>query len=200
MCVIGRNGTGKSTLLRILSGEQAPDQGSVWTAPGLGIARLDQDVPLPAARTVFDVVAEGLGEISDLVASYHQAAVRLTEQTTPERLETLGRLQHELEERDGWRIEQRVEQVLAHLHLPADAMVDTLSGGWRRRVLLARTLVAEPGLLLLDEPTNHLDVNAIIWLEAFLAEYSGSIVFVTHDRAVPPTVATRIVARSIAET
>jgi len=193
VCVLGRNGTGKSTLLRLLSGDQTPDSGSIWLAPGLRVARLDQDVPLSSARSVFDVVAEGLGELSELVAAFHHTAVRLATENTPELLERLGRLQHELEERDGWRIEQRVELVLSQLNLPPDVMVDTLSGGWRRRVLLARTLVAVPDLLLLDEPTNHLDLKAIVWLETFLSEYPGTVVFVTHDRAFLQRVAMRIV-------
>jgi ABC transport system ATP-binding/permease protein len=193
VCVIGRNGTGKSTLLQIISGEQAPDAGSVWTQPGLRVARLVQDVPLSANRPVFDVVAEGLGDLRDLVTAYHRAAVQVADAGTEGMLAKLGRLQHELEERDGWRLEQRIEVILSHLRLPPDAIVDTLSGGWRRRVLLARALVAEPDLLLLDEPTNHLDVEAITWLEAFLAEYPGAIVFVTHDRAFLQRLATRIV-------
>jgi ATP-binding cassette subfamily F protein uup len=191
--VVGRNGAGKSTLLRIVSGEQAPDAGSVWTEQGLRVARLEQDVPFSADRTVFDVVADGLGDLSELVAGYHRTAVRLAEEGTPALLEQLGRRQHELEERGGWRIEQRVELVLSHLDLPSEAIVDTLSGGWRRRVLLARALVAEPDLLLLDEPTNHLDIDAILWLESFLSEYPGAVVFVTHDRAFLQRVATRIV-------
>ena len=119
--------------------------------------------------------------------------VDLAHDASAEALERLGALQHELEERDGWRLEQRVELVLTRLDLPADAVVDTLSGGWKRRVLLARALVAQPDLLLLDEPTNHLDVEAIEWLEAFLAEYAGAVVFVTHDRAFLERLATRIV-------
>jgi ABC transport system ATP-binding/permease protein len=191
--VVGRNGSGKSTLLRVVSGEQPPDTGSLWTAPGLRIAALEQDVPLSTARSVFDVVADGLGELSDLVARYHRTAVQLAHEGTPALLEKLGRLQHDLEERDGWRIEQRVELVLSRLNLPADAIVDTLSGGWRRRVLLARALVADPDVLLLDEPTNHLDLDAIVWLETFLSEYRGALLFVTHDRAFLQRVATRIV-------
>ncbi len=193
VCVVGRNGAGKSTLLRIISGEQPPDAGSVWTEPGLRIARLDQDVPISTDKTVFDVVADALGDLSDLVARYHHTAVQLAEESTPLLLEKLGRLQHELEQADGWRIEQRVELVLSRLDLPTDARVDTLSGGWRRRVLLARALVGQPDLLLLDEPTNHLDLDAIIWLETFLTEYPGALVFVTHDRAFLQRVATRIV-------
>jgi ATP-binding cassette subfamily F protein uup len=191
--VVGRNGAGKSTLLRIISGEQHPDAGTVWTEPGLRLARLDQDVPISTDRTVFDVVADALGDLSELVARYHRTAVQLAVENSPALLEKLGRLQHDLERADGWRIEQRVELVLSRLELPSDARVDTLSGGWRRRVLLARALAAEPGVLLLDEPTNHLDIDAIIWLETFLADYQGALVFVTHDRAFLQRVATRIV-------
>jgi ATP-binding cassette subfamily F protein uup len=198
VCLIGRNGTGKSTLLQIISGDQPPDRGVVWTQPGVRVARLVQDVPLSSDHTVFDVVAEGLGDIKDLVTAYHHAVVELGHpETSPDematRLDRLGRLQHQLEERDGWRLEQRVELILDRLDLPADAIVDTLSGGWRRRVLLARALVAQPDLLLLDEPTNHLDIEAIDWLETFLAEYPGAVLFVTHDRAFLQRLATRIV-------
>jgi ABC transport system ATP-binding/permease protein len=191
--VVGRNGSGKSTLLKILAGEQHPDSGSVWLSPGTRVARLDQDVPIALGRSVFDVVADGLGELSALVAAYHQAALKVAEDGSPGSLEALGRLQHELEERDGWRVEQRVEAVLSHLNLPADALVDTLSGGWRRRVLLARALAADPDLLLLDEPTNHLDLDTILWLETFLADFRGVVVFVTHDRSFLQRLATRIV-------
>jgi len=193
VCVIGRNGTGKSTLLRVLAGDLAPDRGSIWLQSGLRRARLEQDVPLSSDLSVFDAVAEGLGEIRTLVADYHHAAVGVAANPSPELLDLLGRLQHELEERDGWRLEQRVELVLSKLDLDADAVVSTLSGGWRRRVLLARALVAEPGVLFLDEPTNHLDIDAITWLEEFLAEYTGAVVFVTHDRAFLQRLATRIV-------
>jgi ATP-binding cassette subfamily F protein uup len=151
-----------------------------------------QDVPLDTPDTVFDAVAQGLGELSALVAAYHHAAVEVAHGDGGA-LERIGRLQHELEERDGWRVEQRVELVLTRLGLPADVPVDTLSGGWRRRVLLARALVAAPDLLLLDEPTNHLDIEAIEWLEAFLADYAGAVLFVTHDRAFLERLATRVV-------
>ena len=164
VAVIGRNGTGKSTLLKIISGELPADAGpgsSIWRQPGLRIARLEQDVPLSASRSVFEVVAEG-----------HT---------------------HHLEEDEAWLKEHHVDVVLSRLALPADAIVDTLSGGWRRRVLLARALVGQPDLLLLDEPTNHLDIDAIIWLEDFLASYAGAVMFVTHDRAFLQRLATRIV-------
>jgi ABC transport system ATP-binding/permease protein len=193
VAVIGRNGTGKSTLLKIVNRELVPDTGAIWMPAGVRTARLDQDAPLSDSRAVFDVVAEGLGDLSDLVADYHHAAVLVADASTSERLDRLGRLQHGLEERDGWRLEQRVEQVLSHLALPADVAVDTLSGGWRRRVLLARALVSQPDLLLLDEPTNHLDIDAIAWLETYLSEFPGAVLFVTHDRAVLQRLASRIV-------
>jgi ABC transport system ATP-binding/permease protein len=162
VAIIGRNGSGKSTLLQIISGDVPPDGGSVWTQPALKIARLVQDVPLTAARPVFDVVAEGLQGLAG----------------------------HDAEE---WRREHKIDLILSRLQLDGEAIVDTLSGGWRRRVLLARALVAEPNLLLLDEPTNHLDIEAITWLEEFLAAYEGSVAFVTHDRAFLQRLATRIV-------
>ena len=193
VCVVGRNGAGKSSLLRLLSGEQPPDTGDVRMELGLRAARLEQDVPLSTDRTVFDAVADGLGALRDLVADYHHAVVKLAEESTPAILERLGRLHAELDEQDGWTLEQRIELVLSHLALPSDARVGTLSGGWRRRVLLARALVAQPDVLLLDEPTNHLDLPAILWLESFLLEYPGAVVFVTHDRAFLQRVATRIV-------
>ena len=193
VAVIGRNGSGKSTLLRVISSEQVPDAGSVWKQPGLRVAHLVQDVPLSARSPVFDVVAEGLGDLRDLVSAYHHAAVRLAEDASDAQLARLGQLQQRLEERNGWRLEQRVELVLSRLRLPADTIVETLSGGWKRRVLLARTLVSQPDLLLLDEPTNHLDIEAITWLEGVLGEYPGAIVFVTHDRTFLQRIATRIV-------
>ncbi len=193
VAIIGRNGTGKSTLLQILSGELQPDGGTVWRQPGTRVARLVQDVPLSAHAPVFDVVAEGLGDLAELIRAYHHATVEIEHDHSPDALTRLGELQHELEERDGWSLEQRVELVLTRLDLPADAIVDTLSGGWKRRVLLARSLVAQPDLLLLDEPTNHLDVAAIEWMEAFLREYAGAVIFVTHDRAFLENIATRIV-------
>jgi ABC transport system ATP-binding/permease protein len=164
--LIGRNGSGKSTLLRIIEGEVSPDSGSIWRQPGLRIARLDQDEPLAAARSVFELVAGGLGSPAIALA---KAGGTGTEQ--------------------HWR----VDRVLSHLGLQPGSIVDTLSGGERRRVLLARALVSQPDLLLLDEPTNHLDIAAITWLEGFLAAYPGAVMFVTHDRAFLQRIATRIV-------
>ena len=193
VCVIGRNGTGKSTLLNVIAGAVPPDGGRVSTPPDLRAGRLAQDAPFLDERPVFDVVADGLGDLASLVSAYHHAALAVSEAATSERLERLGMLQHELEQRDGWRLEQQVEVVLDRLGLPADASAATLSGGWRRRVLLARALAGQPGLLLLDEPTNHLDIESMTWLESFLTSYGGTVVFVTHDRVFLQNVATRIV-------
>jgi ATP-binding cassette subfamily F protein uup len=193
LAIIGRNGTGKSTLLQILAGELPPDTGTLWRQPGTTSARLVQDVPLTSDATVFDVVAEGLGALQALVKEYHRAAARVADDHSEAALEALGRAQGAMDKVGAWSIEERIELVLQKLDLDADARINTLSGGWRRRVLLARALVAEPSILLLDEPTNHLDVEAIEWLEAFLLEYKGAIVFVTHDREFLQNIATRIV-------
>jgi ABC transport system ATP-binding/permease protein len=196
IALIGRNGSGKSSLLRVMSGETPPDGGSIWRQPGLRVSRLDQDVPVAGTRTVFEEVASGLGELGAVVARYHEAAVRVAESDVSQgeaALEKLGELQHQLEERDGWRLERKVELIVSRLALPADRRMTDLSGGWRRRALLGRALVSEPQLLLLDEPTNHLDIDAIRWLEQYLATYPGAILFVTHDRAFLSAIATRII-------
>ena len=193
IALIGRNGAGKSSLLRVLSGEQPPDAGTIWREPGLRVSRLEQDVPAAGDRTVFAEVASGLGELGALVSEYHQAAVRVSETHDAADMERLGALQHHLEERDGWRLEQKVEHIVSRLSLPAERRMDQLSGGWRRRALLGRALVSEPHLLLLDEPTNHLDIDAIRWLEEYLQGYPGALLFVTHDRAFLTAIATRIV-------
>ena len=197
IAVLGRNGEGKSTLLKVLSGDVVPDSGTIWRAPDTRVARLDQDAgsldAAPEGQTVFEAVAAGLGELRDLVNAYHHAAARVAHGGGDRDIAELGRLQHELEERDGWRIEQRIETILTRLSLDADARVATLSGGWRRRVLLAQALVSAPSLLLLDEPTNHLDLDAIVWLERFLEDYPGAVAIVTHDRVFLQRVARRII-------
>jgi ATP-binding cassette subfamily F protein uup len=194
VALIGRNGSGKSSLLKILNAEIPPDAGTIWRPPGLRTARLEQDVPLSnQSRTVFDEVADGLGELGDLVAAYHRAAVDVAHRQDEGDLPRLGDLQHALEERDGWRLEQKVEMVVSRLALPAEKPMKELSGGWRRRALLGKALVSEPGLLLLDEPTNHLDIDAIQWLEEYLRNFPGALLFVTHDRAFLSALATRII-------
>jgi ABC transport system ATP-binding/permease protein len=191
VCLIGRNGAGKSTLLRIVAGELAPDAGEVWRAPALRVARLSQELDLPETVTVFDAVAGGLPKAGALLAEYHHTAHDVADD--PSLVERLGELQHALEAEDAWRLHERVEQVLARLGLSGDDAIGSLSGGWRRRVALARALVSDPDLLLLDEPTNHLDVEVIEWLEDTIAELRGGVLFVTHDRAFLGRLATRIV-------
>ncbi|WP_160287733.1 ATP-binding cassette domain-containing protein [Pseudomonas knackmussii] len=189
VCVIGRNGTGKSSMLKLVKGEQKPDDGDIWRAPALKIGELPQELPRADDRTVYDVVAEGLAEVGELLARYHHLSMHIE---TEDDLNKLARVQQELEARDGWRLGQLVDTTLTRLQLPADKTLAELSGGWRRRVLLAQALVAEPDLLLLDEPTNHLDIGAIAWLENALADFPGAVLFITHDRAFLQAVANRI--------
>jgi len=189
VCIIGRNGTGKSSMLRLVKGEQKPDEGEIWRAPGLKIGELPQELPVADERTVFDVVAEGLDGVGALLAEYHHLSQNIQDDAD---LEKLMHVQHELEARDGWRLQQVVESTLSRLQLPADKTLAELSGGWRRRVLLAQALVSEPDLLLLDEPTNHLDIGAIAWLEEALGSFNGAVLFITHDRSFLQNLATRI--------
>ena len=190
VCLIGRNGAGKSTLLKLVSGEVAADEGRIWRQPGLQVAQLEQELLAPADATVFDVVTGGLPEIGALLADYHHVSHAVGADVSL--LARLEQLQHEIETRDGWRLHERVDGILARLELPPDARLAELSGGWRRRVGLARALVGEPDLLLLDEPTNHLDIEVIQWLEDALLDFRGGVLFVTHDRALLTRLATRI--------
>ena len=195
VCIVGRNGAGKSTLLRLMAGEAKPDDGEIRTF-GSRIAGLSQEVPKALAGTVFDVVAMGLGDLGADLARYHH----LLHDGDEIDMDALGAVQARIEAGNGWQIEQRVEQVISKLDLPEDAEFAALSGGMKRRVLLAQALVAAPDLLLLDEPTNHLDIESIAWLEEFLKNFAGSVVFVTHDRAScaawPPASSKSIAARS----
>lgn len=186
--LIGRNGEGKSTLLKVLSGDVLPDAGQVWRQAGVVIATLEQSPLLPEASNVYEAVADSLGEVGHLIARYHDM---LNDPDVD--LDALGALQHQLESLDGWTIQQRVDAVLSRLNLPADKKINDLSGGWKRRVGLARALVVNPDVLLLDEPTNHLDMETIIWLEKQLASYRGAVVCITHDRVFLQNIAKRII-------
>ncbi|HLM53352.1 MAG TPA: ATP-binding cassette domain-containing protein, partial [Pseudoxanthomonas sp.] len=186
VCIVGRNGAGKSTLMRLLAGELSPDDGEVRLQNGAVVARMAQEVPQDASGTVFGVVAEGLGDLGRLLARYHRAL-------HDGDMQAMGDAQERIEAQHGWDLDLRVQQVLARLELPEDADFAALSGGMKRRVLLAQALVRKPDILLLDEPTNHLDIDAIAWLEGFLRQFEGSIVFVTHDRSFLRALATRIV-------
>ncbi|GAB3389068.1 ATP-binding cassette domain-containing protein [Azotobacter armeniacus] len=189
VCIIGRNGTGKSSMLRLVKGGQGADDGEIWRAPGLKIGELPQELPRADERSVFDVVAEGLAGVGELLAQYHHLSQNIHSDAD---LDQLMHVQQALEAKDGWRLQQLVESTLSRLQLPADKTLAELSGGWRRRVLLAQALVSEPDLLLLDEPTNHLDIGAIAWLEEALAGFNGAVLFITHDRAFLQNLATRI--------
>ncbi len=187
VCLIGRNGAGKSTLMRVASGEVKPEEGEVVRTTGVKIARLEQDVPRAESITVYDLVAQGLGDLGEVVAEYHRLAL----QADPD-LKRMGVLQARIDAENAWQLESRVHAIVERLELPAEADFGSLSGGMKRRVLLGRALVSEPDLLLLDEPTNHLDIPSIQWLEGFLKEFPGAILFITHDRAFLQALATRI--------
>lgn len=193
VCLVGRNGTGKSTLLKLLSGDLTPDDGEIIVSEGVRIARLDQEVPLDATGAVFDVVAGGLGDIGNLIRRFHEVSQRVATHSDPSAMAELERCQHALDTTGGWDLHRKVETLLDRLDLPVDVDVESLSGGLKRRVLLARALVSEPDVLLLDEPTNHLDLAAILWLEEFLLAWPGTLIFITHDRMFLQKLATRII-------
>jgi ABC transport system ATP-binding/permease protein len=186
VCIVGRNGAGKSTLLKLISGELQADDGEVRTQGGTRIARLTQEVPQDTAGSVFEVVAAGLGELGHLLSEYHRLLAHGD-------FDALGDVQTQIEAQNGWDLDARVQQVITRLDLPEETDFSELSGGMKRRVLLGQALVRNPDLLLLDEPTNHLDIEAIAWLEEFLKNFGGSIVFITHDRSFLRALATRII-------
>jgi ATP-binding cassette subfamily F protein uup len=193
VALIGRNGSGKTSLLKVITGQQALDDGIVWRSPGLRVAFVAQEPPLDPQHTVFEAVSAGLGGIQQILIDYHKLSHSLTEDSLPAEIERLLELQHELEQADGWRVNSRVEGLIDRLDLPSDAIVGQLSGGLRKRVALAQALAFEPEVLLLDEPTNHLDINAIEWLQDLLKSYNGATLFVTHDRRFLDDVATRVI-------
>ena len=193
VCLLGRNGAGKSTIMKLLDGSLAPDRGEIVRQSGVTIARLEQEVPSDVAGTTFDVVAAGLGDTGSLLALYHHASHRVSTDHSDAALRELDRLHHALDAAGAWEVQTRVDTVLLHLGLDPDAPFAAASGGRKRQALLARALVGKPDVLLLDEPTNHLDVEAVEWMEEFLIDRSATLVFVTHDRAFLRRLATRIV-------
>ncbi len=189
VCLIGRNGAGKSTLMKLASGQIQPDDGLVRKDSGIRVGMLNQNLPLADDQLVYDVVAGGLDSVGKLLAEWHALSHNIATDADMKRFE---QIQHALEAQDGWKLQQRVEQTLERLQLPADKTMGELSGGWRRRVELARALVCNPDILLLDEPTNHLDIVTIAWLEKQLKDFRGALLFITHDRAFLKSLATRI--------
>ncbi|HNC52265.1 MAG TPA: ATP-binding cassette domain-containing protein [Accumulibacter sp.] len=195
VALIGRNGTGKSSLLSALAGCGGLDEGKVWIQPGLRIGYVPQEPPFAPQVTVFDAVVAGMGEVSTLLRDYHAVSHALGEAGADQEdlLQRMHALQSELESRDAWSFEAQAERVIQRFSLDADALVGTLSGGQKKRLALAQALAVSPELLLLDEPTNHLDVGAIEWLEEMLVASGVTLVFITHDRRFLERVATRIV-------
>lgn len=193
VCLLGRNGVGKSTLMKLINGEITPDRGEISRQQGVAIARLAQEVPRGLRGTVFDAVAAGLGERGELLGQYHRTGSRLAREGGRALRQQLDRIGQALDAEGGWQVHQQVETVISRMDLDPDAEVAGLSAGFKRRVLLAGALVSRPDVLLLDEPTNHLDIETIRWLEDFLLRYVDTLLLVTHDRMFLRTLATRII-------
>jgi ABC transport system ATP-binding/permease protein len=193
--LIGRNGAGKSSLLKVIAGETKLDDGNVWRATSVRIVYVPQEPVLKPGHTVYEAVAEGLGDMQQVLVDYHAVthSMGAADADIDALMEKMQTLQHELDAKDGWGMQAKVETVLSRLSLDADTKVDSLSGGWRKRVALGRALVVDPEVLLLDEPTNHLDLEAIQWLEELLLNFNGGVLFITHDRRFLNRLATRIV-------
>lgn len=193
VCLVGRNGTGKSTIMKLITGEIQPDGGAIVFQQGVKITLLTQEVPQALFGSVFDVVSGAFGEQGKLLATYHHVSARLAHDHSEKLMAELEDVQHKFESAGGWQTQQRVDEILTRLQLPEDAEFSELSGGLKRRVLLARALAGAPDILLLDEPTNHLDIESIAWLEEYLLTFGGTLLFVTHDRMLLRKLATRIV-------
>ncbi|HAS6067961.1 TPA: ABC transporter ATP-binding protein [Vibrio vulnificus] len=193
VCLVGRNGAGKSTLMKVLAGEVILDDGKLQITQDVVVSRLEQDPPRNEPGTVYDYVASGLAEIGEQLKIYHDLLDLVAQDPTEKNINRLARVQEQLDHANAWRFEDRVKHVLAALKLDAETKLTDLSGGWQRKAALAKALVCDPDVLLLDEPTNHLDVTTIEWLETFLKDFRGSIIFISHDRAFIKAMATRIV-------
>ncbi len=193
VCIVGRNGEGKSTLLKIIMGQIKPDDGQIENPNTATLGYLQQVLPDRTEQTVYDFVAEGLGDIGQVLKRYHELSQLAPEQLDTPLLEEMMALQQQLDQNQGWTLNNTVDTVLTQLDLDPEQPLSSLSGGWCRRATLARALLFSPDILLLDEPTNHLDIEMIQWLESFLLKYTGCIVFVSHDRAFIESLATRIV-------
>jgi len=192
ICLVGRNGAGKSTLMKILMGLQGLDDGQILKSSTMKMAMLEQDPPESSDITVFDYVAEGVKENAELIRRYHALIHLIGEDPSDKNLNKLANVQEELEKANAWLDEQRIDQAMTTLALDADARICDLSGGWLRKVALAKALVTSPDILLLDEPTNHLDIESVLWLEQFLKDFAGTIIFISHDRAFIRGLSTRI--------
>ena len=193
VCLIGRNGAGKSTLMKIITGQVTPDEGSIKRASGVKVAQLEQSVPHDTSGTVFDVIAQGMGAEGELVKTFHHLIQQLNVDPSPKVMNAYEECQAELDRVNGWDINSRVEAIITKMELDPDVDISSLSGGYKRRVLLARALVCDPDLLLLDEPTNHLDIEAIQWVEQFLLKWEGSLLFISHDRRFMDNLANRFI-------
>ena len=192
ICLVGRNGAGKSTLMKVLMGFQNLDDGQILKSSTMQLAMLEQDPPESTDVSVFDYVAQGVKENADILKRYHHLIHVIGEDPSERNLNKLAKVQDELDQANAWQDEQRIEQALSTLKLNADDQVSDLSGGWLRKVALAKALVTSPDILLLDEPTNHLDIASVLWLEKFLKDFAGTIIFISHDRAFIRGLSTRI--------
>ncbi|MCK6265026.1 ABC transporter ATP-binding protein [Vibrio sp. ZSDE26] len=193
VCLVGRNGAGKSTLMKVLSRNILMDDGKLTITQDVVVSRLEQDPPRNEAGTVFDYVSGGLAEVGEQLKIYHDLLDLIAIDPSESNINKLSRVQDKLDHSNAWRFEERITNVLASLKLDASTKLTDLSGGWQRKAALARALVSDPQVLLLDEPTNHLDVATIEWLESYLKDFRGSIIFISHDRAFIKSMATRIV-------